>query len=169
MYNKYWPQMKAFALHTASTGYIRFNLKGREPEGIIEPDQYDRLCRELIEYLMELIEPRSGKPAVQKVYIRRENHKGPLAEQVMPDLFVEWADMNIEELHSPQFGHFGPVRNERSGTHRPRGIFFAIGAAGLSNGPLIHGGHARDLPATILSLMGEPIPEDMEGRVLFSP
>ena len=158
--------MKAFALHTASTGYIRFNLKGREPAGIIEENYYDRLCEELTENLMELIEPRTGKPAVHKVHKRRENHKGPLAEQVMPDLFVEWADLYIEALYSPRFGHFGPVRNERSGTHRPRGIFFARGSD-LPGDQLIDGGHARDITPTILSLMGEPIPEDIEGHNLL--
>ncbi len=161
-----WPEMRAFALPSASTGYIRFNLKGREPQGIVEPNLYDQLCEDLTQELLALVEPRSGKPAVTQVHRRRETHKGPLAEQIMPDLFVEWADLNIESLYSPRFGDLGEMPVERAASHRARGIFFARGAT-LPRNQIIEGGHTRDLTPTLLWLMGEPIPEEMEGRILF--
>ena len=164
MYKEHWPTMKAFAMHSASTGYIRFNLQGREPQGIIPPGQYDRLCDELTEHLMELIEPRTGKPAVTKVHKRRDFHTGPLAEHIMPDLFVEWADVSIEAVHSPRFGDIGPIRMERTGTHRPRGIFFVKGAGLPSDGEQLEDTHGRNLTPTLLSLMEEPIPEKMQGK-----
>ncbi len=164
MYKEHWPTMKAFALHSASTGYIRFNLQGREPQGIIPPEQYDQLCDELTAHLMELVEPRTGKPAVTKVHKRRDAHKGPLAEEVMPDLFVEWADLSIEAVHSPRFGDIGPVRMERTGTHRPRGIFFLKGTGLPSSGEQLEDTHVSNLTPTLLSLMEEPIPEKMQGK-----
>jgi predicted AlkP superfamily phosphohydrolase/phosphomutase len=166
MEHERWPQMKAFTLPSASNGYIRINLKGREPNGIVDPHDYDSLCENLTQELMTLIEPRSGKPAVTKVHKRRETHKGPFGEWIMPDLFVEWADLNIESLYSPRFGDLGYMRAERGASHRARGMFLARGA-GLPENQLIEGGHARDLTPTLLWLMGEPLREDMDGRVLF--
>jgi predicted AlkP superfamily phosphohydrolase/phosphomutase len=163
-----WPQMRAFTLPSASSGAIRINLKGREPKGIVAPHEYDSLCEDLTQELMALIEPRSGKPAVKKVHRRRERHKGPFGERIMPDLFVEWADLHIESLYSPRFGDLGTMRAERGGSHRARGMFLARGAA-LPVDHLIEGGQVRDLTPTLLWLMGESIPQDIDGRVLLYP
>ena len=162
-----WPEMRAFALPSASSGYIRFNLKGREPYGIVEPQQYDQLSEELTEELLALIEPRTGQQAVQQVHRRRDTHKGPFAEQVMPDLFVEWADLHIESLSSQRFGDIGHMPAARAASHRPRGIFVARGER-LPRNRLLAGGHVHDLTPTLLSLLGEPIPEEMEGHPLLA-
>jgi predicted AlkP superfamily phosphohydrolase/phosphomutase len=160
--------MKAFTLPSASCGYIRLNLKGRDPNGIVEPRDYDLICENLTQELMTLTEPGSGRPAVTKIHRRRETHRGPFGEQIMPDLFVEWADLQIESLYSPRFGDLGYMRAERAASHRPRGMFLARGA-GLPVDQRIEGGNARDLTPTLMSWMDEPIPTGMEGRVLIYP
>ncbi|WP_254034967.1 hypothetical protein [Planktothrix agardhii] len=66
--------MKAFALPTfAVEGFVRINLKGREPEGIVEPDNYDELCEELTQHLYNLKDARTGKSVIKKVVRTRDN------------------------------------------------------------------------------------------------
>ena len=49
--------------------------------------------------------------------------------------------------------------------HRPQGIFVAAGKS-LKRDELIHGATLLDIAPTILALLGLPVPEDMDGRVL---
>jgi tetratricopeptide (TPR) repeat protein len=49
--------------------------------------------------------------------------------------------------------------------HRPQGVFVAAGA-GIKHDELIHGATLLNIAPTILALLGQPVPEDMDGRVL---
>ncbi len=51
------------------------------------------------------------------------------------------------------------------GWHRPQGIFAAVGQA-IKRDDLIHGASLLDIAPTVLALLGQPIPDDMDGRVL---
>jgi arylsulfatase A-like enzyme len=53
----------------------------------------------------------------------------------------------------------------KSGTHRDDGIFLALGA-GVRPGHRIDTARIIDLAPTILHLLGVPVPDDMDGRVL---
>src|SRR5439155_19793048 len=54
---------------------------------------------------------------------------------------------------------------EWGGTHRRDGILIAQGKP-FKKGVQIHGARLIDMAPTILYLMGQPVPEDMDGRVL---
>ena len=44
-----WQHSRAFLIDNANEGYIRINLKGREPQGIVEPGkEYEDLCEEIL-------------------------------------------------------------------------------------------------------------------------
>jgi predicted AlkP superfamily phosphohydrolase/phosphomutase/Flp pilus assembly protein TadD len=49
--------------------------------------------------------------------------------------------------------------------HRAHGVFVAHGP-GIKSDGLVHGSSLLDVAPTILTLLGEPVPEDMEGSVL---
>ena len=59
-----------------------------------------------------------------------------------------------------------PLTNlEMNGFHKMDGIFIAKGA-GIRKGVEITGAEIIDMTPTILYMMGLPIPEDMDGKVL---
>src|SRR6266545_1653431 len=62
-------RMRAFAVPSNNmTGAIRINLKGREPEGRVGPGiEYEALRQEIIDGLLALENPETGRPAVQWV------------------------------------------------------------------------------------------------------
>jgi tetratricopeptide (TPR) repeat protein len=59
---------------------------------------------------------------------------------------------------------FGPEMNPVS-WHRPHGIFVAAGKS-IKHDELIHGSSLLDIAPTVLTLLGQPVPEDMDGRAL---
>ena len=164
-YSSFWSQMKAFALPSFSEGYIRINLEGREPEGIVSPEEYNSLCAELTEQLSQLKNARTGESIVKKVIRTRKSATEDSPKLPDADLVVVWAEQPADVIDHPQHGRIGPVPYRRTGSHRPNG-FITVTGSGITPGSTLPEGHGVDLAPTILNLMGAPIPEYMDGKPL---
>lgn len=167
-YTSLWPKMRAFALPSFSEGYIRINLKGRDPQGIVDPADYDSVCTELIEHLHSLKQGRSGEPMVDRVVRTRSTPDEDATNPRLPDadLVVMWNEKVLTDfVDSPELGRIGPVPYMRSGSHTPNG-FLLMNSPLLEAGETIPEGQALDLAPTILSLMGATIPDYMQGKAL---
>lgn len=167
-YRPLWPAMRAFALPSYSEGYVRLNLAGREPAGLVAPAEYGRVCDELTAHLHQLTDARSGKPLVRRV-IRtrsgrdaRDGGRGPDA-----DLVVTWESLATDTVESPAAGRLGPFPFSRTGSHRHEGFLLASGP-GISAGRRLPRGHTLDLAPTILDLVGAPRAVHHEGRPLLA-
>lgn len=122
-----WTRTRAFCLPTDLEGYIRINLRGREPEGIVEPGaDYQSVCRELVDVLQALRNPATGRSAVREVIVTEQAMPGPRIDQ-LPDLIVCWADeAQISTLESDLIGEIsGPSPDGRTGTHKAPGFVLA--------------------------------------------
>jgi len=166
-YKEYWRNMKAFALPSHGDGNIRINLKGREPNGLVPPSEYNRICDEIVAALHKLKDARTDRPIVKEVIRTRKN---PLDESpTLPDadLLVLWErELITDVVDSPDYGRIGPVLYERSGGHLPRGFLIARGPS-ISSDSIRRDGQAIDLAPTIRKLIGAPIPEYYDGKPLF--
>jgi predicted AlkP superfamily phosphohydrolase/phosphomutase len=163
-----WSKTRAFTLPTDLEGCIRINLRGREPEGIVEPGrEYSDLCEEIRARLVELTNPASGVPAVRHVWIRNEVFPGERQEQ-LPDLIVTWNDeAPFTTLASPRFGSIeGENSDPRPGTHSPYGFLLAAGAGVPSR--LEGCGRLVDVAPTAMKLLGLTPPAYMDGVPLSS-
>lgn len=161
-----WSRTRAFTLPTDLEGCIRINLKGREPEGIVEPGaEYDALCRELRSELEALTNPDTGAAAVRHVWIRNEIFPGERQEH-LPDVIVTWNDAApFTTLSSPRIGRVeGETADLRPGTHSPYGFLLAGGTGAPPGG---HSrGHLADVAPTILRLLGLDLPDGLDGTPL---
>ncbi|MDX6666209.1 MAG: hypothetical protein QOG68_2415, partial [Solirubrobacteraceae bacterium] len=162
-----WARSRAFAEPDFGSGAIRLNVRGREPEGIVEPgEEYERLLAEISGELLELTHHATGQPAVARVVRRDELASGPHADE-LPDLMIAWTpDVLLDAVDHPRVG----TLHERLidlPTAEHTGHAFVIGS-----GPRFrdgtHSGHGRlaDVAPTILHLLGAALPRDMDGRVL---
>ena len=158
-----WSKTRAFTLPTDLEGCIRINLKGREPQGIVEPGrEYSELCEEIRARLLELTNPAKGTPAVRRVWLRNEVFPGERQEQ-LPDLIVTWNDeAPFKSLASPRFGSIeGDNADPRPGTHSPYGFLLAAGV-GIPSG--IQGsGRLVDVAPTAMKLLGLTLPANLDG------
>jgi predicted AlkP superfamily phosphohydrolase/phosphomutase len=160
-----WKNTRVFA---AMYG-LCLNLKGREPEGIVDPADREALQEEVIERLRALRDPLDpDKPAVDDAIVAADCYTGDYLETA-PDIqfMVQGlACLPKEDLDAPaQFGRrkYAAV----SGTHRMDGIFAVAGGADcpLQAGAVYEGMHIQDSLPTLLHLVGEAIPRWMEGKV----
>jgi hypothetical protein len=165
-YRPSWPRMKAFALPSFGDGLVRINVKGREPNGLVDPNDYHTVCDEVSEILFGLRDARNGVPMVFDIIRTR---KDPLTDDDRlsdADLVVAWQDDFCTDVaESPRFGRLGPYPHYRAGSHRHRGFICASGP-GIQPGSAVEGGHVMDLAPTILQLLDVPIPEHIDGTPL---
>lgn len=160
-----WSNSAAYTLPTDLEGCIRINLKGREPQGIVEPGAaYERVCAEIAQTLRALRLPGGG-PAVREV--ARVDDLFPGGRRAwLPDLIVLWTDgAAIEEIELPGGGRVrGATPDRRTGTHRPPG-FALLSGPGIPAGVEAAEGHVIDVAPTVLARFGCPPGAWMKGRV----
>lgn len=165
-YKRLWRSMKAFALPSFAEGYIRINLKGREPQGLVAPSEYHTLCDEICEKLNQLRDPRHNVPMVSEIVRTRQNPLDDNPKLPDADLIVVWQEEYATDvMDSPEYGRIGPLPFYRAGSHREQGFILASGEDIKPNSHLSQG-HVLDLGPTILSLMGADIPDYLQGQPL---
>lgn len=165
-----WSKTKAYSF--GYYGQIFINLKGREPEGIVEPGQeYETLRQEIVRELHQLKDPEDGRPIVDRVYTREELFHGPSLEQA-PDLLTIMRDLTYITRKDYEFASqrgilFRQPYTDESGSHHLDGILVASGPAFKPQPAPLHAlPQIPDVTPTILHLMNCPIPTTMDGRVL---
>ncbi len=147
------------------TAAIRINLKGRDPRGLVGPEEYDELCGWLTARFQELINPATGEPAIDRVSVIHDTYEGEHLDR-LPDLTALWSQESpIDALYSPGYGTVvGSHSDLRTGGHASKGFFIMQSPDGTRfDSPE---GNAKDVAPTVLSLLGVEIPEEMEGRSL---
>jgi predicted AlkP superfamily phosphohydrolase/phosphomutase len=163
-----WKNSKAFVIPGEYFGAIRINLKDREPNGLVESGkEYDEVCQELIERLTCLVHADTGQPAVDEV-VRLDKVFNTNDVKHFPDILVKWTgDAPIKQLFSEEVGTiYGESNEVRSGAHRPSGFLTAKGD-GICKGKVLTGAKIMDLAPTILYLLRQSVPPEMDGRVLI--
>lgn len=146
---------------------IALNVKGRQPDGVVDPDQYDALRDRIMRDLLELRDPATGDCIVQSVYKREDLYSGPYVERA-PDIVI-WCHHLYKEGPLAKGPVVGQVPFDElvqvPGSHDEKGIFLAMGP-GIERGKELTGAHLIDVPPTLLHAMELPVPSDMDGRVL---
>jgi predicted AlkP superfamily phosphohydrolase/phosphomutase len=161
-----WSRTKVFSLPTNYYGFLRVNLRGREPDGIVEPGRdYEALLDQLEADLGALVDPVTNEPAVQSMTrARGVLCDGPPTE--LPDLFVDWQPVPHERtvlLHPHARVEQKRQRYNRDSFHSNVG-FVAAAGPGIETRGEIGALDLLDLAPTWLTLMGEPVPGHLTGR-----
>lgn len=160
-----WPSTRAFALPSDMTSYVRFNLAGREPEGIVRPGaEYDRLCHDLSVALGAVTDADTGRSVVERI-VRCDELLGHPTEGSLPDLCVVWNDgQPVRRLHLAGYGTVDAARTDpRTGQHRHIG--FMVGAGpGIEPSRKEGAGNLLDVAPTALALLGVNQPPGLPGR-----
>ncbi len=167
-----WTTTRAFPLPMDHAGYIRLNVRGREPAGIVESGvEYDTLCDELITAFSSFRDLATGLPIIRRIHRARDlAPTDATARHRLPDLVIEWdtvSPLDSPGIVSPRFGELrwptGELPSGRGGNHRSEGWFVAAGP-GIPMGRSIKGHHIMDLVPTAWTWLGAKPNESFHGR-----
>jgi predicted AlkP superfamily phosphohydrolase/phosphomutase len=161
-----WGRSRAYSFGR-HLGSIYVNLKGREPQGIVEPGAEYEAVRDEIERLAgEFRDPHTGRKLIGEVLRREDIYNGPHLEQA-PDLILRPGEPSDIFFGLADFGHRETVATvyRYSGMHRDDGMLIMNGP-GVNPGGSVEGAFIYDLAPTLLHAMGLPVPADMDGHVL---
>ncbi|MEN8148966.1 MAG: alkaline phosphatase family protein [Planctomycetota bacterium] len=158
-----WSKTQAY-LYSASSHGIEINLKGRQPEGIVEGKDYDDLRDEMIEKLKALTYPDSAEHVFSRVLRREEAYFGPHIARA-PDIVLCPTNDRYRIVTHPAAK--SPFRQHKraEGYHGETGLLFLAGP-GVVSGASTEAGLADVMP-TVLWALDVGIPESVDGSVLF--
>jgi len=162
-----WQRTTAFFLPTEHfQGFIRINLQGREPYGTVPASAYDEVCQKLCYQLEQLVNPDTEKPAVHQAVRVADIYEGDRLYD-LPDIVIQWADDGlINHLYHPKFGTVSGHDTIRKAQHSEDGFVIAAGRH-IRPGASVIRASTMDLAPTLLYLLGQAVPETLDGRVLL--
>jgi predicted AlkP superfamily phosphohydrolase/phosphomutase len=160
-----WSCTRAYA--TGLTG-IYLNLKGRERDGIVPPDEADELKRAIAAQLSGLADPARGQVAINGVLPRERVYRGPYVEEA-PDLLVNF----VPPYRTSWSTALGGVPEQEfedntrcwSGDHMVDPTL--VPGVLWMNHPFRQGARLLDLAPTILKALGSKPSPEMEGEPLL--
>ncbi|MBN2035055.1 MAG: alkaline phosphatase family protein [Deltaproteobacteria bacterium] len=187
-----WRRTKAFPLEPCHA-HIFVNLKGRDPDGIVELEDYEKVQEEIIDALMSMRDPRNGQRVVEMAIPKSEagtvgvfeqqgfNRIGDvlfaLKPQYMANPFVYPASVKYrdgtERLIINQEGYeLAQLHLNFTGVHlclpasREMHATVILSGAGMTKKHREIPMSVIDLAPTLAHLLGTPIPKNAEGNIL---
>jgi len=150
-------------------GRLFLNVRGREPQGTIRPEDYERVRQELIEKIAAITDPQGrnlGSRACRPQDLYRE------VRGVPPDLIVYFGDLHWRSVGSVGLGSIYTFANDigpDEANHDWHGIFIMNGV-GCERGKVElgykEGLQLFDVGPTILNLFGFPADPKAVGQSL---
>lgn len=147
-------------------GRIFLNVKGREPEGTIEPSQYETVRDELVERL-ERITDDMGRPIGVRVFKPQQIYAE--CRGIPPDLIVYFGDLSWRSVGSVGYQSIWTFENDTGpddANHAQQGIVIVHDPHSTRTGR-VEGVRIVDIAPTILTLFGLSVPSGMQGRSII--
>jgi predicted AlkP superfamily phosphohydrolase/phosphomutase len=145
---------------------IFLNVKGREPDGVI--DSADVLpFREELKAKLEATTDEHGKLLGTKVFKPEEVYRN--IRNVAPDLIVHFGDLSWRSIGGVGYSTLHVQENDTGPDDCNHAQFGAFILA-ASNNPLsgeVEGAHLLDVAPTLMELGGHDIPDAMQGKSLL--
>ncbi len=163
-----WSRTQAYSF--GYYGQIFINLKGREPQGIVEPgSEYEALRTQIAGELQQLTDPADELPVVDRVYRKEELYEGGYLDEA-PDLLAIMRSFTYMTRKGYEFAEkrgqlFREPYTKETGSHRLEGILIASGPD-IKQGVTPPTADIQDLTPTLLYLQDCPIPTYMDGRLV---
>jgi predicted AlkP superfamily phosphohydrolase/phosphomutase len=146
---------------------VFMNVKGREPQGVIDPAAYESV-RDEIKAKFEATVDMQGKPLGTLVFKPEEVYKS--VQNVAPDLIVHFGALYWRSIGGVGYPTIHVLENDTGPddcNHAQFGSFILA----ASNSPLrgeISGAHLLDIAPTLMDLGGYEVPASMQGRSLVA-
>jgi len=160
-----WPKTQAWGWG----GYharMFFNIKGRDPQGVIEPKNYEKFRDQITDDLKAIRGPK-GEKWDTKVYSPEEIY--PNGKGDYPDLTVYFDDLSWRSAGTLGYDSYYLPENDKGpddAVHSHYGAFLYYDPKRKMGGTKIKDINLLDFAPTVLKVMGITVPEDMEGKIV---
>jgi predicted AlkP superfamily phosphohydrolase/phosphomutase len=157
-----WSKTRVYTSVVSTGEGVSVNLKGREPNGIVDADDYEKVREDVATELAEFRDPDTGAAPIRKIYRKEEVMKGGFLDTA-PDLLLVPA-------HGYSLTHARTMVEDAdwlSGDHRLEGVIVATGPE-VARGPLTETAELIDLGPTSMAALGVPSGIPRDGNVLPS-
>ena len=155
-----WTKSRAYTSVVSTGEGVSVNLKGREPQGTVDPKDYEKVRDELFAALSAFRDPDTGNPPISKIYRKEEVLSGRFLDTA-PDLLLVPAPF-YSLTHAKTAVE---AADWLSGDHRLEGVIVATGPE-VKPGPLTEVAELIDLGPTSLAALGVPSAVPRDGKVL---
>jgi predicted AlkP superfamily phosphohydrolase/phosphomutase len=145
---------------------IFLNVQGRESNGLIPRADYEKVRNELADAL-EAIPDHQGNPLHTTCFRPEAIYRQ--VRNVAPDLIIYLGDLYWRSVGSLGFDSIYTFENDTGpddANHAQDGMIIYYDPQQNLGGMPLSGLQLMDFAPTILHLMGQPIPEEMQGHVM---
>ena len=154
------PDIKRSKAFPQRTVYVYVNLKGRDPNGIVDPADYEKVQQQIIDALYSYVDPKTGKRPVALALTNKDARilglHGDGVGDVVYAVYPEFGGQHGPHLPTTQWG-----------IGRLRALEAYYGPGIKSGSPLTRTCGLTDVVPTICHVMSWPVPEQCEGNILF--
>ncbi len=146
---------------------IFFNVKGREPEGVIDSSDYERF-RDEIKAKLEATEDDQGRQMGTLVFKPQEVYRA--VRNVAPDLIVHFGGLYWRSIGGVGYPALHVQENDTGPDDCNHAQFgsFILAASNSSLQGEVAGARLLDIAPTLLELSGYDLPSSMQGRSLVA-
>jgi predicted AlkP superfamily phosphohydrolase/phosphomutase len=145
---------------------VFLNVQGREPNGVIRINEYERIRDELIEKI-SAIRDHNGKPLSTRVLKPEKIYRA--TKNIPPDLIVIWGDLYWRGVGSLGLNALHTFENDTGpddANHAQMGMFIYYDPKRNFGGRELKGLNLYDIAPTVLNEFGMSVPSDMIGKVI---
>lgn len=188
-----WEHTKCHPLEPCHA-HIFINLKGRDPHGIVEPEDYEKVQEEIIRCLMNMRDPETGDQVVALAIKKKEAgtlgiYEGPGYDRVGDVLYawkpgymshpfiyrskIQYRDGTERVIANPELYEAAGLCRNFTGVHLALPSLHDMHAVMIMTGPGVPQ-YERKFPAKIIDvaptlskLLNIDVPKDAEGGVLY--
>lgn len=140
--------------------YVYINLKGRDPEGIVEPADYEKVQRQVIDALLTYIDPKTGMRPVALALSKQDAR--------ILGLYGDWVGDVIYALYPWVAGQHGNILPSAEwGVGSLKGLTTFTGPGIKKGYRLTRTCGLTDIVPTICYIADLPVPDQCEGAVLY--
>jgi len=146
---------------------VFFNVRGREPDGVIDLADYERFRDDIKARLEATVDDR-GRPLGTLVFRPEEIYRN--VRNIAPDLIAHFGALSWRSIGGVGYGRIHVQENDTGPddcNHAQYGAFI-LAASNLPSQGELSGARLLDIGPTLLELGGYDVPSSMQGRSLVA-
>jgi len=146
---------------------VFLNVKGREPQGVIDPADYESF-RDEISAMFDATTDDQGRVMGTEVFKPEEVYRA--VNNVAPDLIVHFGALRWRSLGGVGYPTLHAIENDTGpdGCNHARFGSFVLAAPGIPAVGEVPGARLLDIAPTLLPLAGYDVPRSMQGEGLIA-